>query len=796
LKWTVIMLCTVIVFASLSTPFVRSQGTATSVQLTITPLRERKDTYMLDLQDPLSGPYAWDRPHENISSGTPNRCIEAVVAMVDSYYGGNLSQDRIDYHVYDEVLGYTSPIDDLGDPALGVVGVNIVNVLQWALNDASVVRFAGKPDFSQIEAWINSGSPIIRDDGGSLHLFSVIYGYDTNGQMVYVIDPLTGNESKISYDSLEVYIAVVASGTNITPRSDEPTIWMDSDGDGVCDFDEINRFHTNPYNNDTYGLGISDKLAIQYEYMNNSATVPPNQNVSETTGGVFDRQSLNRTGYASTEGPETPDLLWSSNLNDSVTTSPIVADGEVFIGTSGGNLYALDMTTGNTIWTFDCNNPISSSPAFANGTVFFGTENPGTVYSINASTGLPIWAYQVPTGAAVYSSPALVDGEVIAGSSDGDLFCLNQADGHLLWATQLGGGYLSSPAIQNGTVYIACARGVEAVDVLTGTWIWEYATKFFVTSCPAVADGLVFVGTEDDDSLYVLNQSTGNFVWRIWGGGHFTAPAVDSSNQLVIIGSRDYKLYCAEESTGDINWTYINGPNYLSAPTISANGLVYVGTSDGNLICVNETTGEEIWRYNVTNSITSSPTLDDEHVFAATLEGQIYCFGPPYPAITISNITVSSQEIGQGYSTQINATAQNNGDIAETFNVTAYANATAIDTIETTLTNGTSTTMTFTWNTTGFAYGNYTISAYATPPQDNTNTTDTSIPGHWVAVAIPGDLNGDFKVSLADLVLLANAYGTKPGNAKWNPNADIDGNGIVGLSDLVILANHYGQHYP
>lgn len=63
-------------------------------------------------------------------------------------------------------------------------------------------------------------------------------------------------------------------------------------------------------------------------------------------------------------------------------------------------------------------------------------------------------------------------------------------------------------------------------------------------------------------------------------------------------------------------------------------------------------------------------------------------------------------------------------------------------------------------------------------------------------VTIPGDLNGDFKVNLEDLVLLAMAYGSKPGDANWNPNADIDKSGAVGLSDLVILALHYGQQYP
>jgi hypothetical protein len=62
------------------------------------------------------------------------------------------------------------------------------------------------------------------------------------------------------------------------------------------------------------------------------------------------------------------------------------------------------------------------------------------------------------------------------------------------------------------------------------------------------------------------------------------------------------------------------------------------------------------------------------------------------------------------------------------------------------------------------------------------------------SVTVSGDINGDFKVGLPDLVILAQAYGSKPSGSNWNPNADIDGNGAAGLSDLVKLAQHYGQH--
>jgi hypothetical protein len=106
------------------------------------------------------------------------------------------------------------------------------------------------------------------------------------------------------------------------------------------------------------------------------------------------------------------------------------------------------------------------------------------------------------------------------------------------------------------------------------------------------------------------------------------------------------------------------------------------------------------------------------------------------------------------------------------------------------------TAITWTANSTTFPYGNYTISAQVTLVQNETNTADNTFVDGWVVVTIPGDINGDFKVNLQDLAILANAYGSKPGDANWNPNADLENNGRVGLPDLTEVAMHYGQTYP
>jgi hypothetical protein len=180
-------------------------------------------------------------------------------------------------------------------------------------------------------------------------------------------------------------------------------------------------------------------------------------------------------------------------------------------------------------------------------------------------------------------------------------------------------------------------------------------------------------------------------------------------------------------------------------------------------------------------------------VSAPTYDWMVRHISPVHDvAITSLTSPYAKTVIGKGYNGNLTVTAQNLGEYAEIFNVTVYVNTTAINTFNSSLA---SETRVFVWNTTGFAYGNYTISAYAWPVSGETNTANNNMTV-WVTVTIPGDLNGDFKVSLADLVLLANAYGSVPGDSKWNPNADVSGDGKVSLTDLVLMANHYGQHYP
>jgi len=164
--------------------------------------------------------------------------------------------------------------------------------------------------------------------------------------------------------------------------------------------------------------------------------------------------------------------------------------------------------------------------------------------------------------------------------------------------------------------------------------------------------------------------------------------------------------------------------------------------------------------------------------------------------IAVTSVHPIKTIVGQGYTMNINVTVANQGDYTETFNITLYAKTTAIQTRQATLANKASITLTFTWDTNGFAKGNYTIWAYAWPVPGETDTADNTFIDGWVIVAMPGDINADSMVDIFDCVKVALAFGAKPSDPNWDPNADINNDNIIDIFDLVVIALHFGETDP
>ncbi len=80
------------------------------------------------------------------------------------------------------------------------------------------------------------------------------------------------------------------------------------------------------------------------------------------------------------------------------------------------------------------------------------------------------------------------------------------------------------------------------------TELWRFTTEGIVYSSPAVAEGTVYVGSEDKN-LYAIDAVTGKEKWRFTAGDHmYSSPAV--ANGIVYVASEDKNLYAIDAVTG------------------------------------------------------------------------------------------------------------------------------------------------------------------------------------------------------------------------------------------------------
>ena len=149
----------------------------------------------------------------------------------------------------------------------------------------------------------------------------------------------------------------------------------------------------------------------------------------------------------------------------------------------------------------------------------------------------------------------------------------------------------------------------------------------------------------------------------------------------------------------------------------------------------------------------------------------------------------------------MNITATNQGDYDETFNLTAYANTTIVASQNVTLPYGNSITVTFTWNTTGFAFGNYTLSVYAWPIPEEMNVANNNYTCTYsVHVGVAGDVSSttqgvpDGMVNMRDINYSILLFNTRPSTPKWNPNADVNNDQVVNMRDISIAILNFNKH--
>jgi eukaryotic-like serine/threonine-protein kinase len=202
------------------------------------------------------------------------------------------------------------------------------------------------------------------------------------------------------------------------------------------------------------------------------------------------------------------------------------------------------------------------------------------------------------------------------------------------WTTATGGFVDSSPTVANGMIYVGSDDHLlYAFKASCGNAscapVWTAPTGGLVRSSPAIANGMVYVGSFDH-KLYAFNAAgCGNAscppVWTATTGNVIrSSPVV--ANGIVYVGSEDDKLYAFNAATGKTVWIApTESLIYFSSPAISG-GTVYIGSEDSQLYAIDAATGQLLWTGPTGGMIFSSPAVANGVVYVGSGDGKLYAF--------------------------------------------------------------------------------------------------------------------------------------------------------------------------
>lgn len=184
-----------------------------------------------------------------------------------------------------------------------------------------------------------------------------------------------------------------------------------------------------------------------------------------------------------------------------VTTRPLTIGDQIFVCDSGGVLHCISTSGDSARWTFSAGaagRPLTT-PALMHGHLYLGSSD-GNVYAVDAPSGRQTW--QTPTGAGV-SAPVLATARgVYAANDQGTVVALDPFTGAEAWRRQMTvrGGVLGRPAIHADKLLVAGLSGTltafDAAPGKTGDTLWTVTLDGTVEADVTVSDHAAYVVTK------------------------------------------------------------------------------------------------------------------------------------------------------------------------------------------------------------------------------------------------------------------------------------------------------------
>jgi polyvinyl alcohol dehydrogenase (cytochrome) len=362
-------------------------------------------------------------------------------------------------------------------------------------------------------------------------------------------------------------------------------------------------------------------------------------------------------------------LKWTFTAGGEISARAAVVNGVAYFPDWGGNLWAVDATTGTKIWGHQLSDyglpsgTVSrTTPAFENGELYVATQAGAYLLAINAASGNLTWKTQleqVDTHALISASPVVVLGIVYTGvaslaeggtlygvpdiatsNARGSVVAINASSGKIIWKTYtVPSGYTGAGVWGSNLV----------VDLLRGTVFAGTGDNYSVPTDPAYlscvgsggAPASCISSSDYSDSIVAFDMYTGTVRW---------ATRLMNWNQSGIANGTDFwNVDCDYQSFGFPN----NGPqcppnhgpdyDFGSAPNevtyASGSGLktiIGAGQKSGLYYALDPDTGAVLWQ----NLVGPGSSLGGMEWGSATDGQRIYVALSDFYGIPYNNGTI------------------------------------------------------------------------------------------------------------------------------------------------------------
>lgn len=264
----------------------------------------------------------------------------------------------------------------------------------------------------------------------------------------------------------------------------------------------------------------------------------------------------------------------------------------------------------------------------------------------------------------ICSASFVLTGFVNAGQSDWPVFHGNSArtgnaesgiaqDPKLVWQLtvmdfkekEIDPRGINRPIIYDNKVFVSASK-VAALDLNTGSFLWQHEEKNLYPSNITAGDGKIFVVFNNSSLLknmsqgfiYALDGKTGDFLWK-----YQTQKPVSHSTPLfedgkVFVGDDSGNLYALDSKTGRMIWKKFLDAEAIHSSPAFYKGMIFVGTEGSgmsnalpsHLFALDAETGNVIWKFqadfisNKLNLIHGTPAILDNIVYFGSENGYFY----------------------------------------------------------------------------------------------------------------------------------------------------------------------------